>query len=112
MVEKSKSNWKQIQDMRRHFSRCSTWTNAIQLRFEGCLEYRRGGCPAVSEMLKVLAKSMSITREGHSGFLPSVVKFLAGYRRTAVVKERNTSKHVPLEVLINSDWAGDVQSRR
>ena len=68
--------------------------------------------PDISEAVKVLSQAMSAPREGHMGALKRLVRYLAGERRRVQVYQRQRPEDAHLEVLVDSDWAGDVGCRR
>ena len=68
--------------------------------------------PDVSETVKMLAQAMSKPREGHVGLLKRLVRYLAGSKRMVIVHGKQDARDAHLDVLIDSDWAGDVQNGR
>lgn len=68
--------------------------------------------PDITETVKALSQAMSAPREGHMGMLKRLVRYLAGARRKAIVYEKQSPKDAQLEVIVDSDWAGCLRTRR
>ena len=68
--------------------------------------------PDISETVKVLSQAMSAPREGHMCTLKRLVRYLAGARRRVQVYRRQRPEDAHLEAIVDSDWAGDIGSRR
>ena len=68
--------------------------------------------PDISETVKVLSQAMSQPKEGHLAMLKRLVRYLAGSPRMTVEFVQQEPKDAMLEVLVDSDWAGDVGCRR
>lgn len=68
--------------------------------------------PDISEAVKVLAQAMSAPREMHMAQLKRLVRYLAGAKRRVLKFILQEPKEAILEVKVDSDWAGDVKTRR
>ena len=68
--------------------------------------------PDISETVKCLSQAMATPREGHMCVLKRLVRYLAGARRRVQIYRRQRPGEAQLEAVVDSDWAGDVSSRR
>lgn len=68
--------------------------------------------PDISEAVKVLSQAMSAPREGHLGLLKRLVRYLVGAPRKTIEYPRQDARDAILKVFVDSDWAGDVGTRR
>ena len=66
----------------------------------------------ISETLKCLAQHMAAPRRGHMTELKRLVRFVKGRPRELMEYALQARRGADLFVYVDSDWAGDVQSRK
>ena len=66
----------------------------------------------ISESIKCLAQAMSKSKAGRMTQMKRVARYLKGVPRKAVQQPSQEPSRAHLEVLVDSDWAGDTASRR
>ena len=68
--------------------------------------------PDISETVKCLSQFMSSPREAYLQDLKRLVRYSEGRPRLVLVYEKQSIADAHLEVKVDSDWAGDILSRR
>ena len=63
--------------------------------------------PDISEAVKALSQAMASPREGHMPQLKRLIRYLASHQRKAIAYYRQKPEDSPIDVKVNSDWAGD-----
>ena len=66
----------------------------------------------ISEVIKCLARGMSKPRTGHMIQLKRVARYLKGVPRKAQQYPAQEKSKAHLEAHVDSDWAGDIVTRR
>ena len=66
----------------------------------------------VLEAVKCLSRHVHARREGHMVALSRLTRYFFGYQRCALTFPRQATKGADLQAHGDSDWTGDLDSRR
>ena len=68
--------------------------------------------PDISETVKTLSMAMAFPSSGHLALLKRLTRYLIGVPRMAIEYPTQEAKDANIEVVGDSDWAGEISARR